>query len=137
VILIGPIGTGIADALHHCVCEGIGAIRNQPLVVAVEAGNLRNPARSVANRTAGEHFVAAGVIDPPGSIDGVELELLGDDRYEARVCAEGWLPILPPGTGGYRQRATFRYQSGKSVESAMLPPAGLSVDSGGTEFAPL
>ena len=117
------------DRTPSVVWINITSVGDEPRHYCVSGGMKMLPA--------GEHFVAAGVIDPPGSIGGVELQLLGGGRYAARICPEGWLLILPPGTGGYRQRATFRYRSGKSVESAILPPAGMSLDSGGTRYAPL
>lgn len=81
--------------------------------------------------------MVAGVIDPAGSVRAVAVELLGGDSFNARVCAEGWLLILPPGSGSYRQRVTFEYESGAELQSAVLPPADQSIDSGGTAFAPL
>jgi hypothetical protein len=84
----------------------------------------------------GAQFAAAGVIDPPGSVRAVELELIGRDRYSARVYRDGWLLILPPGSGADKQRVTFHYETGESVESE-LPPAACLVDSGGTSYAPL
>ena len=95
------------------------------------------PGPDAFRRLVGAHFVVAGVIDPPGSVRSVSVELLGGDTFNARVCAEGWLLVLPPGSGGYRQRVTFQYESGEQMESAVLPPASQSIDSGGTAFAPL
>lgn len=83
----------------------------------------------------GERFLAAGVIDPPGSVRAVELQLLGSDRLEATVCPEGWLLVLPPSAGDHHQRVTVTYRTGETVESETLPPAAASIDSGGTSYA--
>lgn len=135
--LVPLLAEQVDDDLSVALCRDL-----TPCIVWVSitsAGRSRVHAVSGEMKTlqAAERFVVAGVNDPARPVRAVVVELLGGGRFEAKVSAEGWLLILPPGSGEYRQRVTFEYESGEPVESDVLPPASQSIDSGGTAFAPL
>jgi hypothetical protein len=138
----GPLTVLIGEAVgEHAQVDLCSDARRGVVWVRISSAGVEQQLYGISGGmktlAAGAHFVAAGVIDPPGSIQGVELELLGHERYRARVCPNGWLLVLGPEAGGYEQRVTFTDRTGHRLESATLPPAAQSLDSGGTSYGPV
>lgn len=138
----GPLSTLLRERIDEqsVVTLSVDATPSVVWVTAESGGDV--PRRTCVSGAmkilqVGTRYVAAGVIDPPGSVRAVELQLDGSERLDAAVRAEGWLLVLPPGAGDQDQRATFTYQTGETVESETLPPAAASIDSGGTGYAPI